>query len=75
MNDPLFQLVADTLRLPVEDITDTIGPGNGWTSLQHLLIVAAVEDTFTVTFTPRQIRQMTSLGRLRELLQDQGASA
>ena len=73
MSDPLSGLVADTLGLSVDEITDSIGLGNGgWTSLQHLRIVAAVEDTFAVTFTPRQIRQITSLGRLRELLQDRG---
>jgi acyl carrier protein len=72
VSDLLSRLVADTLHLSVDEITDTLGPGNGWTSLQHLRIVAAVEDTFAVTFTPRQVRQISSLGRLRELLHDRG---
>jgi acyl carrier protein len=75
MSDGLSRLVADALGLSADEISDSIGPGNGWTSLQHLRIVAAVEDAFAVAFTPRQVRQITSFGRLRELLQDRGVLA
>jgi acyl carrier protein len=70
MPSRLVQLVADVLQLPVAEVTAETGPATTaqWVSLRHLQIVAAVEDAYGVSFTPREIRTIRSLGDLRALL-------
>jgi acyl carrier protein len=41
-------------------------------SLRHLQIVAAVEDTYGIAITPREIRAVKSVADLRELLTQRG---
>jgi acyl carrier protein len=70
MPSRLLQLVADVLDLPVAEIHRDTGPATAgeWVSLRHLQIVAAVEDTYGVSLTPREIRGIRSVGDLSELL-------
>jgi len=70
MPSRLVQLVAGVLEIPVAEVTPETGPATTaqWVSLRHLRIVAAVEDAYGVSFTPREIRTIRSLGDLRELL-------
>ena len=76
MSSRLVQLVADVLELPVDHIDSQTGPATTatWVSLRHLRIVAAVEDAYGITVTPREIRGITSVGDLRGLLQQRGVA-
>lgn len=67
---PLYNLVAATLSLPIEQVTDAIDRDSAgtWTSLKHLELAAAVEDAFGVMLTPREIRGVHTVGDLRELV-------
>lgn len=70
MTSRLDQLVADVLEMPVADIHPDIGPATAgqWVSLRHLRIIAAVEDSYGVSFTPQEIRGIRSVGDLRDFL-------
>lgn len=70
MPSRLVELVAELLELPAAEIGPDTGPATTgeWVSLRHLKIIAAVEDTYGVTFTPREIRGVRSVGDLREFL-------
>jgi acyl carrier protein len=77
MADPLTELVASTLEIPEEQVSDTMSrdTDGAWTSLKHLQLAAAVEDAFRVSLTPREIGQIGSVGDLRKLLRALGAPA
>lgn len=70
MPSRLVELVAEVLELPAAEIGQDTGPATTgqWVSLRHLRIVAAVEDTYGVSFTPREIRGIRSVADLRALL-------
>jgi acyl carrier protein len=70
MPSRLVQLVADVLEIPAAELTPDTGPATTgeWVSLKHLRIVAAVEDAYGVSFTPRDIRSIRSIEDLREFL-------
>lgn len=63
-------IVAEVLELSPEQITDETGPATEgrWTSLTHLKIISQVQKHYTVTFAPREIRSVRTVGALRELI-------
>ncbi|MEU2613140.1 acyl carrier protein [Micromonospora sp. NPDC007271] len=74
MSSRLVRLVADVLALPVDQVDEQTGPATtaAWVSLRHLQIVAAVEDTYGIAVTPREIRAVRSVADLRALLARRG---
>ena len=70
----LESLVGGILDVGEEHITDDTGPATtgDWTSLRHVQIVAAVEDTYGVRLTPREARTVRSVGALRSVLKAKG---
>ena len=70
MASRLVQLVAGVLERPVTEVDGRTGPATvaEWGSLRHLQIIAAVEDAYGVSFAPREIRAITSVGDLRDFL-------
>lgn len=70
MASRLLQLVADLLERRVTDVDPQTGPATAaeWVSLRHLQIIAAVEDAYGVSFTPREIRGITSVADLQDFL-------
>ncbi|MEW2445424.1 acyl carrier protein [Micromonospora marina] len=74
MSSRLVRLVADVLELPVDQVDAQTGPATtaAWVSLRHLQIVAAVEDAYRISLTPREIRTVRSVADLRALLAGRG---
>jgi acyl carrier protein len=70
MADRLSGVVAAVLGLPVDEVSDEVGRGTlpEWTSLRHLQLVAAVEDAFGTSLSPREIRAVATVGDLRACL-------
>lgn len=73
MPSRLLQLVAEVLEVPVTEIHPGTGPATAgeWVSLRHLQIIAKVEQTYGVSFTPREIRGIRSVADLRDFLRRQ----
>jgi acyl carrier protein len=82
MTSPVFERVravaSDVLKIPVAKITpessnETV---EGWDSVQHLNLVLALEQEFSVQFDPEEIDEMNSVGKISEVVQTKlGATA
>ena len=73
----LEDVVAEVLRLSGTDVTDDTSPNSApaWDSLRHIELVMTVEAVFGVSFPPAEVTTMTSVGAIRQLLQQKGVAA
>jgi acyl carrier protein len=71
------EVVAQVLDMPVSSLNDASGPATlrGWTSLKHIQLVAALEKTYGVVVSASEMQRLTSLARVRSLLQQKGIEA
>jgi acyl carrier protein len=74
MPDALIELFATVLRVDSTDLSDETSPENcdSWTSLTAMNLVAAIEESFSVHLTTREIMSMASIGLARSTLQGKG---
>lgn len=76
MNPPGFdrirRLVAHVLELPEEQLDRSSSPETveTWDSIQHLNMVLALEQEFSLQFTPEEIEQMLSLELIALLVEE-----
>lgn len=70
--DSVESIVAAVLGIPESQVHDDTGPASEgrWTSICHLKIMNMVQRTYTVAFTPREIRSARSVGDVRRLLSE-----
>jgi acyl carrier protein len=68
------ELLASVLEVPVSSIKDSTGPATlkAWTSLKHIQLVAALEKTYGVALTSREMQRLTSLAQVRSVLRQKG---
>ena len=73
----LEDVVAEVLKLSGADVTDDTSPKTApaWDSLRHIELVMMVEAAFGVSFPPAEVTTMTSVGAIRQLLQQKGVAA
>jgi acyl carrier protein len=73
----LQSLFARILREPLSNITESISPKtlSSWDSLHHVELIMEIEDVYKVIFTTAEIIGLTSLARVREVLQSKVAAA
>lgn len=66
----LTELVAKALLLPEERITDDLQYNSipEWDSVAHMALVAELEDGFDVMLDTDDIVDMSSVGKIREIL-------
>jgi acyl carrier protein len=64
-------IAADVLKVPAGKITSESSTENveGWDSVQHLNLVLALEQEFSVQFDPEEIDQMNSIGKVASILE------
>ena len=70
--DRVRTVVAQVLELPEEQLDAASSPDTieTWDSLQHLNMVLALEQEFSVQFTPEEIEQMLSLELIALLVEE-----
>lgn len=70
------QLASDVLQIPPEQVTLTCSPENlsSWDSVQHLILVLALEAEFGVQFNPEEMNRMNSIGQILDLVQTKRAA-
>ena len=70
----MAELVGTVLDVDAGTIDDSSSPTSvdGWDSLMHVSLIAAIEETYSVYFTAAEMRDATSVGELRRLLKDKG---
>jgi acyl carrier protein len=72
MEDKLRAIMARILRLPVERIgpNAAIGDVPNWDSTAHMRIMLALEDEFGVELNESQMVEMTSLAKIRVVVEE-----
>ena len=72
---PVFEeirvMASDLFGVPVEQITAASSPQTleNWDSIQHLNLVLAVEEKFSVQLSPEEIEEMKSVGETARLVE------
>ena len=75
MSSPIWGQVAGIAADVMGVDKSTLSAGTGpeqietWDSVQHLNLVLALEAHFSLQFEPEEIDQMTTLGRIAEIIQ------
>jgi acyl carrier protein len=64
-------MASDLFGVPVEQITAASSPQTieNWDSIQHLNLVLAVEEKFSVQLSPEEIEEMKSVGETARLVE------
>ena len=76
METKLYNLIAETLHISVEKVTDelTMADVEAWDSLQHMSLIASLEQTFNVEFTFDEIVAMRSVVEIKRVLSRKGVA-
>jgi acyl carrier protein len=71
MEDRLRTIMARILRLPAERIGPDAAIGNvpNWDSTAHMRMMLAIEDEFGVELNESQMVEMTSLAKIRAVVE------
>jgi acyl carrier protein len=71
MDDKLLAIMAKILRQPAERIGPDAAIGNvpNWDSTAHMRIMLALEDEFGVELNESQMVEMTSLAKIRAVVE------
>ena len=73
----LNELIAKALMLPEDRITDDLTYNSipEWDSVAHMAFVAELEDSYGVMLETDDIVDMSSVGKIRDILGKYGVSA
>ena len=76
METKLYTLIADILHISLDKINDklTMAEVESWDSLQHMELIAAVEQAFGLEFTFEEIVSMQSIGQIKQVLIQKGVT-
>ena len=75
MTSPTFErvrgIVADVLRVPADQISRQSSPETlaTWDSVQHLNLILALEQQFTLQFEPEEMDEMSSIDHILAVLE------
>jgi acyl carrier protein len=71
----LNQIIASTLNLPLASVTNqlTMTEVESWDSLQHMTLIASLEQSFATEFTFEEIIAMQSVAEIKRVLNSKGA--
>lgn len=72
----LESLIADVLAVDVSSLSNESSREtlSEWDSVAHLNVISAIEETFDVMFSSAEMRELSSIGRLRAALASKGFS-
>ena len=70
-DEKIRQILSAALGLAEDRINDDTIPETvaAWDSVMHLNLVLALEEAFGTSFTPEETLEMTSVARIRRLLE------
>jgi acyl carrier protein len=71
MDKKLKSIMADLFVCEISDIHSNTKRDDlsNWDSLQHLILVSEIEESFSVTFTPEEINSIQSYSNIMDLIQ------
>ncbi|MFD1266323.1 acyl carrier protein [Paenibacillus motobuensis] len=70
----LKDLVAGILNIEHQDIHEGLSPQvyPGWTSMKHIQLIAAIEETYKVKFTVREMKGLKNYAAFISALKSRG---
>jgi acyl carrier protein len=71
VTDKLDQLIADSLKIAPEDVTDDLAYGSlpGWDSLAHVSLMLQLEAEYDVEIDEDTMVELTSVAAIRDFVQ------
>ncbi len=74
--DSLHDVFASTLGVSADSITEDTSPENTpqWDSLSAMNLVAAIEESFNVRLSTKEILSMRTVGLVRKVLRGKGVA-
>ena len=68
--DDVRSMASDIFGVPLERITSVSSPESieSWDSIQQLNLTLAIEEKFGLQLSPEEMEQMSSIGRITELI-------
>jgi acyl carrier protein len=71
MSNALHLLFADILNIDQARVSEDTSPKNTpeWDSLNNMILLAGIEETYEVELSTEEITNMKSLGQVRAILQ------
>jgi acyl carrier protein len=65
------QVVSDVFSVPVEQVNAETSPETivTWDSVQHLILMLALEEELGISFEPEELERMTSVGAIVQVAQ------
>ncbi len=71
ITDQILQIASDVFSVPLDRLTPNTSPDDieSWDSVQHIILIMAVEQQFALRFAPEEIDEATSLGRIAALVE------
>lgn len=76
MDTKLNQLIAAILHIPLDGVVDQLAMSEveTWDSLQHMNLIASLEQEFGVEFTFEEIVSMQSVAVIKNVLRGKGVA-
>jgi acyl carrier protein len=70
MDNQIKAIFGTVFDLPADEINDQTSPGNVglWDSLNHLRLVTEIEKVFRIRITQKEIREMVTYAKIREIV-------
>jgi acyl carrier protein len=65
MIEKLLKIAEEVLKVPVTEET-SIANCEKWDSLNHLILISALEEAFDVSFEPEEIAEMKSIAEIEK---------
>jgi acyl carrier protein len=71
---PLLELIAGTLGVPPEQITEASDMTNTrkWDSLRHVMLMTELETSYGIELSDKEMMETVSVIKVRELLRQRG---
>ena len=72
--DKLKSLFKDIFQVDESDFRDDLKPGTvkEWDSVSYLVLFTALEDEFDIQIRSEELIELTTVGKIRELLKSRG---
>lgn len=70
----LISLIADVLKVDPASVDLETGPRNHprWDSLNHVLLMVAIEETYKLQLSPDEVVSLLSVGEIARALREKG---
>jgi acyl carrier protein len=72
MKEQVRRVIATILEIPESSVNDLSSPDTheGWDSVNHINIILAIEQEFSLTFTDEEIVEMLSFELIVEVIKE-----